>query len=127
MGSPGYQGAAFLFQPWWQAFVTLMLAKAIGKIVLLPFAEAQHSLMPDTDTSIQEFVVRQLQTTANLRLHGPVARALDFLMFHGDSMQIEHHLWPAMSFVRLREASVVLKLACVELGLPYHEIGYLEA
>ena len=55
---------------------------------------------------------------------------------------MEHHLWPGMSFVKLREASEVLRSACKEppgavfllffllaprLDLPYHEIGYWEA
>ena len=32
--------------------------------------------------------------------------------------EVEHHLWPAMSFIHLREASQVLKSACKEfLGL----------
>ena len=28
--------------------------------------------------------------------------------------EVEHHLWPAMSFIHLREASQVLKSACKE-------------
>ena len=88
----------------------------------------------------QEFVLRQLRTTANLRLSNPLLRFVDFLMsgsrhlnstcsalrFHGDSLQaafrvseapsgqVEHHLWPGMSFVSLREASEVLRRACKE-------------
>jgi len=125
--SPGFQGAAFLLQPAGHAFAALLLSRAFAKLVLLPFAEVQHFLMPDTTSQDEEFVVRQLRTTANLRLSNPLIRLLDFLMFHGDSFQVEHHLWPAMSFVHLREASQILKSACKELGLPYHEIGYWEA
>jgi len=125
--SPGFQGAAFLVQPAGHAFAALLLSRAFAKLVLLPFAEVQHFLMPDTTSQDEEFVVRQLRTTANLRLSNPLIRLLDFLMFHGDSFQVEHHLWPAMSFVHLREASQILKSACKELGLPYHEIGYWEA
>ncbi|CAK9011505.1 unnamed protein product [Durusdinium trenchii] len=125
--SPGFQGAAFLFQPWQQALSALILSRAIAKLVLLPFAEVQHFLMPDESFQDEEFVLRQLRTTANLRLSNPVVRLLDFLMFHGDSLQVEHHLWPAMSFVHLRQASQILKNTCQELGLPYHEIGFWEA
>lgn len=125
--SPGYQGAAFLLQPTGRAFGALLLSRAVAKLVLLPFAEVQHFLMPDEMSKDEEFVLRQLRTTANLRLANPVVRLLDFLMFHGDSLQVEHHLWPAMSFIHLREVSQVLKSACKELDLPYHEVGYWEA
>ncbi|CAE7508631.1 fadA [Symbiodinium pilosum] len=125
--SPGYQGAAFFFQPFGHALAALLLSRAVTKLVLLPFAEVQHFLMPDTPGDDEEFVVRQLATTANLRFTSSFASLLDFLMFHGDSLQVEHHLWPAMSFVELREASRIVKVACAELGLPYQEIGYFEA
>jgi len=47
-------------------------------------------------------------------------------MFHGDSLHIEHHLWPAMSFVNLQQASRIVKSTCEEHGVPYHEISYLQ-
>ncbi|CAE8644223.1 unnamed protein product [Polarella glacialis] len=127
--SPGYQGAAFLFQPWWQALLVVFLGKVFAKLVLLPFSEVQHFLMPETPGGGigEEFVVTQLRTTANLKLHSPISRMLDFLMFHGDSLQVEHHLWPSMSFLQLRKASRLLRETCSELGLPYVEIGYWEA
>lgn len=124
--SPGYQGASFLFQPFWHALAALLLSRAAAKLVLLPFAEVQHFLMPDAP-SHEDFVLQQLSTTANLRFTSAAARLLDFLMFHGDSLQVEHHLWPAMSFVQLQEASRTVKATCRELGLPYTEIGYFEA
>ncbi|CAE7938265.1 lkhA [Symbiodinium necroappetens] len=124
--SPGYQGASFLFQPFWHALAALLLSRAVAKLVLLPFAEVQHFLMPDAP-SHEDFVLQQLSTTANLRFTSAAARLLDFLMFHGDSLQVEHHLWPAMSFVQLQEASRTVKATCRELGLPYTEIGYFEA
>eukprot|EP00438_Fugacium_kawagutii_P022172 Skav235067 [mRNA] locus=scaffold3466:24468:25658:- [translate_table: standard] len=125
--SPGFQGVAFLLQPTGHALGALLLSRAFAKLVLLPFAEVQHFLMPDEMSKDEEFAVRQLRTTANLRLSNPAIRLLDFLMFHGDSLQVEHHLFPAMSFIHLREASQVLKSACKELSLPYHEVGYWEA
>lgn len=132
MISPGYQGAAFLFRPFWSCLAVLLLAKAFAKLVLLPFAEVQHFLQPDAETDSEaskreEFVVRQLRASANLKLENPVIRFLDFLMFHGDSLQVEHHLWPAMSFVQLRAASKILRASCAELALPYSEVGYFEA
>merc|ERR1711879_379926 len=109
-----------------------LLSKAVAKLVLLPFSQVQHFLVPEMAASEErqggeEFVLTQLRRTANLKLSNPVARVLDFLMFHGDSLQVEHHLWPAMSFMRLREASQLVRDTCAELGLPYNEVGYWEA
>merc|ERR1711912_205582 len=74
----------------------------------------------------EEWAITQLRMTANLKFENPVAQILDFLMFHGDSFQVEHHLWPAMSFVNFRQASKIVKATCKEFGVPYHEVGYWE-
>eukprot|EP00747_Dinoflagellata_sp_TGD_P117869 gnl/TRDRNA2_/TRDRNA2_172694_c0_seq1.p1 gnl/TRDRNA2_/TRDRNA2_172694_c0~~gnl/TRDRNA2_/TRDRNA2_172694_c0_seq1.p1 ORF type:complete len:480 (-),score=60.68 gnl/TRDRNA2_/TRDRNA2_172694_c0_seq1:213-1652(-) len=141
--SPGYQGLAFLCQPRWQALITLLLARAVTRLVLFPFSEVQHympehmvgaaadvsppaSSADEEENDEEEWVVSQLRTTANLRLGSPVARWIDFLMFHGDSRQIEHHLWPAMSFVHYEAAANIVRATCAEFGLPYHECGYWE-
>eukprot|EP00931_Biecheleriopsis_adriatica_P030213 TRINITY_DN17828_c0_g1_i1.p1 TRINITY_DN17828_c0_g1~~TRINITY_DN17828_c0_g1_i1.p1 ORF type:complete len:498 (-),score=82.49 TRINITY_DN17828_c0_g1_i1:4-1497(-) len=126
--NPGFQLVAFLVQPFWQAFATLLLARAVSRLVLFPFSEVQH-YMPEHIGHAQgwsEWVVGQLHTTANLKFWSWPAWLLDFLMFHGDSHQIEHHLWPAMSFVQYTRAAKVVRSTCAELGLPYHEVGYWE-
>eukprot|EP00928_Gymnodinium_smaydae_P019931 TRINITY_DN17682_c0_g1_i1.p1 TRINITY_DN17682_c0_g1~~TRINITY_DN17682_c0_g1_i1.p1 ORF type:complete len:629 (-),score=141.38 TRINITY_DN17682_c0_g1_i1:50-1846(-) len=135
--NPGYQGVAFIFQPWPQALGTLVLARGVSRIVLFPFAEVQHYMPAHVDASEalygsraeadgEEWVMKQLRTTANLRFDSWLGQLMDFLMFHGDSFQIEHHLWPAMSFVNLRRASQIVQDTCAELNLPYHNIGYWE-
>jgi hypothetical protein len=140
MVNPGYQGIAFFYQPWWQALGILILARAVSRIVLFPFAEVQHYMPEHVDasdylysrklgddvSSEDEWLIRQLETTADLKFDNFIARAMDFLMFHGDSYQIEHHLWPAMSFINMREASVIVRDTCAEFGLPYFEITYWE-
>mmetsp|Transcript_71946 Transcript_71946/g.156768 ORF Transcript_71946/g.156768 Transcript_71946/m.156768 type:complete len:591 (-) Transcript_71946:8-1780(-) len=129
---PGFQGLALLFNPPLDALATLLVARALAKIVLLPFAEVQHympelvPMSPSEPEDDREWVDEQLQTTANLKLPTCFARWLDFLMFHGDSFQIEHHLWPAMSFVNYRRASIEVKAVCSEYNLPYHEVGFIE-
>merc|ERR1712118_122780 len=73
-----------------------------------------------------EWAIQQLRQTANLWLGCAPARWLDFLMFHGDSRQIEHHLWPAMSFVNYSAARHIVKSTCAEFGVPYIELGFWE-
>ncbi|CAE8636360.1 unnamed protein product [Polarella glacialis] len=123
--APGYQLAAFLVQPFWRALGTLLVARAVARLALFPFSEVQH-YMPEHFDETSEWVVGQLLASANLRFGSRLARWMDFLMFHGDSHQIEHHLWPAMSFVRYSQAAEVVRRTCAEAGLPYHEVSYWE-
>merc|ERR1712232_411655 len=82
------------------------------------------SALGDRVDAEDEWVIRQLKTTADLKFDNIVSRSVDFLMFHGDSFQIEHHLWPAMTFTNLRRASAIVRETCAEFGLPYYEITY---
>ena len=68
-----------------------------------------------------------------VRFHGDSFQARTFLLRCGwrtefDALfeflfwKVEHHLWPAMSFVHLREASQILKSACKEfLGTEHRQ------
>lgn len=131
--NPGYQGLALLCQPCWRALAVLLAARAVARMLLFPFSEVQHympeHLEPATSPACEgeeEWAITQLRTTANLRLGSYFGHCVDFLMFHGDTYQIEHHLWPAMSFVNLPAAARIVRAACAEFGVPYYEIGYWE-
>lgn len=131
--NPGFQLLSFFAQPFWQAFGVLLLCRAMSRLLLYPFSEVQH-YMPEhimaADQEVfkdmSEWLVGQLATTANLEFQNPLTWLVDFLMFHGDSHQIEHHLWPAMSFVQYRKAARVVRATCQELQLPYYSISYVE-
>lgn len=131
--NPGFQLLSFFAQPFWQAFGVLLLVRAISRLLLYPFSEVQH-YMPEhilaADQEVfkdmPEWLVGQLTTTANLEFRHPLTWLVDFLMFHGDSHQIEHHLWPAMSFVQYRNAAEVVRATCRTLQLPYYSISYVD-
>lgn len=129
--NPGFQGIAFAFQPWWRALGVLLCARAIARLVLFPFSEVQHYMpeLIELDEGAEacvaeEWAIAQLRRTANLSFGNPLMTFMDFLMFHGDSYQIEHHLWPSMSFVNLRHAAKIVRATCEEFGLPYHQVDY---
>lgn len=129
--NPGYQGLAFLSQGVWSALPTLLAARAVARLVLFPFSEVQHYMpehleIEEEDEEGEEWAIGQLRRTANLRFENSLLYFLDFLMFHGDSHQIEHHLWPAMSFVQYHKAAKVVRATCAEFEIPYYEIGYGE-
>eukprot|EP00434_Breviolum_minutum_P003028 symbB.v1.2.002662.t1/scaffold138.1/size301272/3 len=130
--NPGFQLLSFLAQPFWEAFGVLLMARAISRLLLYPFSEVQHympehivaaEVSKDVTNVTPEWVVNQLSCTANLEFRSPLSWFLDFLMFHGDSHQIEHHLWPAMSFIQYSKASKVARETCDFLDLPYHSIS----
>lgn len=63
------------------------------------------------------------QVICNMNIRNPVW--LDW--FHGGlNFHIEHHLFPLMPRHRFREASVRVRKACEELGLPYDEVGWFQ-
>eukprot|EP00913_Durusdinium_trenchii_P005606 g5224.t2 len=86
----------------------------------------EHILNREAADDSAEWVIGQLLCTANLEFRNRWAWLMDFLMFHGDSHQIEHHLWPAMSFVQYTKASQVVRATCARLRLPYYTVGYFE-
>jgi fatty acid desaturase len=47
--------------------------------------------------------------------------------FIGLNSHIEHHLFPRISFTRLHQARAATRRCCDRLGLPYHEVGIMQA
>lgn len=127
--NPSYQGLLFVLCPFQTAFPTWLLSRAVAKLVLWPFAEVQHFLPEHRDMRQQpprDWAVDQLATTANLKLSNPLLRVLDFLMFYGDTYQVEHHLFPGLSFVLLPKASHYVRAVCKLQGVKYLEFSYWE-
>ncbi|MEV4128800.1 acyl-CoA desaturase [Nocardia sp. NPDC049707] len=80
-----------------------------------------HKGMPTltADTRL-DFLRKQVLTTRNVRGSWFVDIAMGGLNY-----QIEHHLFPAMSTPNLRRARPIVRAHCAELGLPYHETGFI--
>jgi len=68
------------------------------------------------DSTNGGFFWRQLVTTRNVRPN----YAIDFIM-GGLNYQVEHHLFPTVPRLRLRQLRQVVKAYCEEKGLPYYE------
>jgi fatty acid desaturase len=82
-----------------------------------------HMGMPILDEAAQlGFVEQQVVTARNIRPH----LLLDFLLC-GLNRQIEHHVFPTMSRNRLPEARRYVRALCAERGIPYREVGWLNA
>jgi fatty acid desaturase len=77
------------------------------------------ALQPDEQ---MDFFRRQVLTARNIR-----AGRVSDLLFGSLSCQIEHHLFPAMPRMRLREAAPIVRQFCRERGVAYHETGVVTA
>ncbi|MGW3497924.1 fatty acid desaturase family protein [Streptomyces sp. NPDC001020] len=69
-----------------------------------------------------DFLRRQVLTSRNVR----GGRFTD-VMLGGLNYQIEHHLFPSMPTPHLRQAQVIVREYCAEIGVPYHETGLIQS
>jgi linoleoyl-CoA desaturase len=64
-----------------------------------------------------EWAIHQLKTTANFATRN---RFISWWV-GGLNFQIEHHLFPRISHVHYPDISKIIKKACQDFGMPYHE------
>ncbi|WP_433240449.1 fatty acid desaturase family protein [Streptosporangium sp. CA-135522] len=84
------------------------------------FAPGHKGMPMMTGERRLDFLRRQVLTTRNVR----GGRFIDLAM-GGLNYQIEHHLFPNMPTPNLRLAQPIVRAYCRELGLPYHETGFM--
>ncbi|HEX3604801.1 MAG TPA: acyl-CoA desaturase [Candidatus Dormibacteraeota bacterium] len=96
----------------------LLLGVYLGG-AFLPNHTGMAALQPDEQ---MDFFRRQVLTARNIR-----AGRISDLLFGSLSCQIEHHLFPAMPRMRLREAAPIVRQFCRERGVAYHETGVVTA
>lgn len=80
-----------------------------------------HKGMPTLTTGTRlDFLRKQVLTTRNVRGGWLIDIAMGGLNY-----QIEHHLFPSISTPGLRAVQPLVRTYCLELGLPYHETGFV--
>lgn len=111
----------YLLHPWPTALLinALMIGSA-GLIVQTTFAlnhqnELAMLVGPRPSTHPRDWGVQQLETTADFH-HG---HWLPVMFFGGLGFQIEHHLFPTLSYSRLAEIAPIVRRTCEEFGVPY--------
>ncbi|HYV43349.1 MAG TPA: acyl-CoA desaturase [Myxococcaceae bacterium] len=68
-----------------------------------------------------DYVAHQVSTSRNLTPH-----AVNNYVFAGLHYQIEHHLFPTISYHRIKDARVIIEEHCKQRGLRYHQVGTLK-
>ncbi|MFG2141168.1 fatty acid desaturase family protein [Streptomyces sp. NPDC048650] len=116
-----YLGALFLVLPPGKALTFLFVHQAVFGVYLGCTFAPNHKGMPTlTGAERPDFLRRQVLTSRNVR----GGRVTDVLL-GGLNHQIEHHLFPHMPTPQLRRARPIVREYCAEIGVPYHETGFL--
>ncbi len=107
--------------------VTMVLAELIHNAQTFVCIRSSHSA-PDLPIFVarpagrREYLVRQVLATANYNGSSDLAGIL-----HGwTNYQIEHHLWPHGTLLRLQEARSQVKAACLTRGIHYVQENVLK-
>jgi fatty acid desaturase len=100
----------------------LIVQQVLFGLYLGSITAVNHWGMPlPAHTEELDFVRHQVTTSRNVS--GP----LSDLWFGGLNRQIEHHLFPSMPRNNLSKARPLVRELCAARGLPYHEVGLLQA
>ena len=110
---------------WWQWLIGfLIITFTCGLFISIVFQLAHviggtqfHSANTGDKNGKQEWAVHQICSTANF---GTSSRFLHWLL-GGLNFQIEHHLFPRVSHIHYPAISVLVKEACKESNIVYHE------
>ena len=94
--------------------------------VLLPAHLFEHAVFPKKNEAgyIQEdWAVYQMRTTIDYSRKNPMLN----LLFGGFNLNVIHHLFPRICHCHLIAISEIVKRTADEFGIPYNEMGYMEA
>jgi fatty acid desaturase len=116
-------GLVFAALPFGTAIAFVVVQQALFGFYLASVFAPNHKGMllirPEDD---YDFLHQQVLTARNVR----ASPWVDF-WYGGLNYQIEHHLFPTMARVHLREAQKIVRAFCAERGIPYYETGVLQS
>lgn len=113
--------AVFLIHPWPQALlIAVLMLGGGGLAVQATFAlnhqnERAMNLERRTNRHPRDWGALQAETTADFQ-HG---HWLPTTFFGGLGYQIEHHLFPTLSYSQLEKVAPIVRKTCEEFGVPY--------
>jgi fatty acid desaturase len=116
-----FYAGPFWFHPWPQALgIAALMLGGGGLAVQTTFAlnhqnERAMGLFRSRETP-RDWGALQVETTADFH-HGGWLPAT---FFGGLGYQLEHHLFPTLSYSQLDRVAPIVRAACAEFGLPYH-------
>jgi linoleoyl-CoA desaturase len=111
----------YLLHPWPTALlINAVMVGSAGLVVQTTFAlnhqnELAMNLEERRSAHPRDWGAQQLETTADFH-HG---HWLPVTFFGGLGFQIEHHLFPTLSYSRLAEVAPIVRKTCEEFDVPY--------
>jgi fatty acid desaturase len=76
-------------------------------------------VMSNNDSKVKDWGEMQVRNSGNFSCYAWCNMFHE--LFGGINYQIEHHLFPSISHSHLPKISPIVRKACVEFGIPYHE------
>jgi linoleoyl-CoA desaturase len=111
-----------VFHPWEEVLVFfiavhVLFSIPLSLVVLLAHTVegVEHWNSNTMGITKRDWLMHQLSSTANFSVKSRLA----FFLTGGLNFQIEHHLFPSVSHVHYPAIASLLRLRCVEFGLPY--------
>ncbi|KOX14059.1 delta fatty acid desaturase [Nocardiopsis sp. NRRL B-16309] len=118
-----YLGAVFAVLDPLQAVAFIAVQQGLFGVYLGCIFAPNHKGMPTLKKGEKlDFLRKQVLTSRNVRGGWFTDIALGGLNY-----QIEHHLFPNMPTPHLGRAQVIVRDYCAEIGVPYHETGFVRS
>ena len=118
-----YLGAVFAVLDPVRAVAFIAVQQGLFGVYLGCIFAPNHKGMPTLKKGEKlDFLRKQVLTSRNVRGGWFTDIALGGLNY-----QIEHHLFPSMPSPNLRRAQPIVRDYCAEIGVPYHETGFLRS
>ena len=118
-----YLGAVFFVLDPFQAVTFIAVQQGLFGVYLGCIFAPNHKGMPTLKKGQKlDFLRKQVLTSRNVR-----GGWFTDLALGGLNYQIEHHLFPSMPTPHLRRAQPIVRAYCAEIGVPYHETGFLRS
>ncbi|GAA4953809.1 acyl-CoA desaturase [Streptomonospora halophila] len=118
-----YLGALFTVLSPGKALLFLAVHQGLFGVYLGSVFAPNHKGMPTlTGGDKPDFLRKQVLTSRNV-----TGGVFTDLALGGLNYQIEHHLFPSMPSPHLRRARPIVRAYCAEIGLSYHETGFVRS
>lgn len=118
-----YFGLLFLLLSPLQALLFIVVHQVLfGAYLGMVFAPNHKGMESFGADEKIDFVREQVLTSRNIKGH-----PLTDFWYGGLNYQIEHHLFPHMPRLNLRQASHIVREFCQRRGISYHETGWLRS
>lgn len=114
----------YLSTPWWMVMLGYVCFLSTAGLTLTLIFQLAHIVenvafpLPNEEGKMQNsFAKHQLMTTSDFATRNKLVKFL----FGGLNFQIEHHIFPQICHIHLKNIAPIVKATALEFGVPYYE------